>query len=154
MYQESRELPPSLENCTRLALLDLGENKLFGKFPPWIRENLIGLSVLSLKSNEFYENIPPSLCYVESLQVLDLTTNNLSGAIPSCLNNLTIMAQTRSSNLHQSYPFNVFLNGIVMKVGVDYASIVWKRVEQEFRKTVNLLKIIDLPSNRLIGEIL
>lgn len=46
------------------------------------------------------------------------------------------MAQTKSSNLHQSYPFNVFLNVSVMKVGVDYATIVWKGVEQEFGKTL------------------
>ncbi|PPS14557.1 hypothetical protein GOBAR_AA06018 [Gossypium barbadense] len=78
------------------GLLDLGDNKLTGIIPPWIGERLDGLIVLRLRSNEFHDNIPSTLCRLLFLQVLDLSLNNISRAILSCLNKLTAMASAAS----------------------------------------------------------
>ncbi|XVF32197.1 hypothetical protein REPUB_Repub17cG0061300 [Reevesia pubescens] len=158
----SGKLHPSLRNCMELELLDLGENKLSGSIPPWIGENLTSLVVLRLRSNKFYGKIPPSVCYLEYLQLLDLSLNNISGAIPSCLNNLTAMAQNKSPDVGIRYFYyysDTFVDGngvTVLKYGadfVDYASVVWKGVEQEYGNTLGLLKLIDLSSNKLNEEI-
>ncbi|CAH1452713.1 unnamed protein product [Lactuca virosa] len=50
----SRELPLSLKSCTSLNSLNLGANKFFSNVPTWIRENLSGLHVLILRSNNFF----------------------------------------------------------------------------------------------------
>ncbi|GKU86067.1 hypothetical protein SLEP1_g643 [Rubroshorea leprosula] len=158
----SGELSPSLRNCPKLTVLDLGENNFSGAIPPWIGENLTSLVVLRLRSNEFFGKIPPSLCQLEYLQVLDISVNNVSGAIPSCLNNLTAIARRGSSYISTSYfvyYFDTSFDGngdSIVKIGADYldhASIVWKGWEHEYGKTLELLKIIDLSSNKLTGEI-
>ncbi|XVE72759.1 hypothetical protein DITRI_Ditri11bG0064500 [Diplodiscus trichospermus] len=158
----SGKVPSSLRNCMELELLDLGENKLYGIISPWIGENLTSLIVLRLRSNKFYGEIPPTLCYLGSLQILDLSVNNISGSIPSCLNKLTAMTQDKSSNVgiwYYYYYSDTYVDGsgvAVLKYGADYfdyASVVWKGVEHEYGKTLGLLKLIDLSSNKLDGEI-
>ncbi|MBA0737329.1 hypothetical protein Gogos_010799 [Gossypium gossypioides] len=91
------KIPHSLENCTQLGFLDLGDNKLTGIIQPWIGERLDGLIVLRLRSNEFHGNIPSTLYRLLFLQVLDLSLNNTSGVILSCLNKLIVMASVASS---------------------------------------------------------
>ncbi|XP_022769544.1 receptor-like protein 12 [Durio zibethinus] len=158
----SGKVPSSLSNCMELELLDLGENQLYGIISPWIGENLTNLVVLRLRSNKFYGKIPPSLCHLESLQILDLSLNNISGSIPPCLNNLTAMARNRSTDAgiwYFYYYSDTFVDGngvTVLKYGadyIDYASVVWKGVEHEYGKTLGLLKLIDLSSNKLNEEI-
>ncbi|XVE72762.1 hypothetical protein DITRI_Ditri11bG0064800 [Diplodiscus trichospermus] len=95
------------------------------------------------------------------LQILDLSLNNISGTIPSCLNNLTTMAQLGSSQATivswYSYADANYMGDIsIMQLeGTynDHASVIWKGVEQEYGNTLGLLKIIDLSSNKLSGEI-
>ncbi|XVE72760.1 hypothetical protein DITRI_Ditri11bG0064600 [Diplodiscus trichospermus] len=150
------ELPQSLENCTGLNLLDLGENKLTGIIPPSLGQRLRNLIVLRLRSNEFHGSIPSTLCFLEVLQILDLSQNNISGTIPSCLNNLTAMAQLGSSQatIQALYPFaDRTSNTRPYGAYDDHALVMWKGVEQEYGNTLGLLKIIDLSSNKLSGEI-
>ncbi|KAK4845730.1 hypothetical protein QYF36_008405 [Acer negundo] len=85
----SGELPPSLQNCTSMDSLDLGDNKLSGNLPAWIGESMPSLSILRLRSNFFGGNIPSQICILSTLHILDLSHNNLSGFIPPCLGNLS-----------------------------------------------------------------
>eukprot|EP00257_Ricinus_communis_P026054 XP_025013468.1 receptor-like protein EIX2 [Ricinus communis] len=157
------KLPSSLKNCFRLTLLDLGGNKLTGKVSTWIGESLRNLIVLRLQLNEFYGNIPSTICHLKAIQVLDISFNSLSGTIPSCINNLTTMTQIQSSSNTISYRFDLsysYWNGSKSlrlpndsAYYVDYASVVWKGLEQEYGKTLGLLKIIDFSNNNLNGEI-
>ncbi|CAA0822075.1 LRR receptor-like serine/threonine-protein kinase FLS2, partial [Striga hermonthica] len=55
-----RKLPPNLKNCTQLMGLDIGDNKLSGKVPEWIGNNLLNLAILRLRNNKFYGDIPSS----------------------------------------------------------------------------------------------
>ncbi|GAY32567.1 hypothetical protein CUMW_281300, partial [Citrus unshiu] len=92
------ELPSSLKNCSKLRVLDLRENALYGEIPTWIGGSLQNLIVLSLKSNNFHGNIPFQLCHLALIQVLDLSLNNISGKVPKCFNNFSAMTQEKSSN--------------------------------------------------------
>ncbi|RVW94638.1 LRR receptor-like serine/threonine-protein kinase GSO1 [Vitis vinifera] len=142
-------LPSSLKNCRALSLIDLGKNKLSGKITAWIGGSLSDLIVLNLRSNEFNGSIPSSLCQLKQIQMLDLSSNNLSGKIPKCLKNLTAMAQKGSQDLSYEALYN---SGILLSY-VDNTLVQWKGKEQEYKKTLGLIKSIDFSSNKLIGEI-
>ncbi|TYH62214.1 hypothetical protein ES332_D07G104000v1 [Gossypium tomentosum] len=155
------EIPQSLKSCTELKLLDLGENKLTGIIPPWIGERLENLIVLRLRSNKFHGDIPSSLCHQQFLQVLDLSLNNISGTIPSCLNNLTTMAHLGSSaaTIEFSYYYNDVYDiedsttAFFARTLNGHLLVIWKGVEQEYGKTLGLLRAIHLSCNKLSGEI-
>ncbi|TYH09536.1 hypothetical protein ES288_A07G103700v1 [Gossypium darwinii] len=164
------EIPQSLKSCTRLRLLDLGENKLTGTIPPWIGERLENLVVLRLRSNKFHGDMPSSLCQQQFLQVLDLSLNNISGIIPSCFNNLTAMADLESSEAKIEFGYNYFVDydigdmlkqcfvdlyKLISSNGIfdDHLLVIWKGVEQEYGKTLGLLRVINLACNKLSGEI-
>ncbi|TYI73043.1 hypothetical protein E1A91_D07G102400v1 [Gossypium mustelinum] len=155
------EIPQSLKIYTQLTLLDLGENKLTGIIPPWIGEKLENLVVLRLRSNKFHGDIPSSLCKQQFLQVLDLSLNNISGTIPSCFNNLTAMAHLESSEAtikfwyyyHDVSDIEDSTTAFFARIFNDHLLVIWKGVEQEYRKTLGLLRVIDLSCNKLSGEI-
>ncbi|XP_062076819.1 receptor-like protein EIX2 [Humulus lupulus] len=144
-------LPSTLKNCTRLQVLDLGWNSFEGIIPLWIGERFTSLVFLNLKSNEFQGNIPLNLCHLSHIQILDLSLNNLSGAIPSCFANFTSMVQ----NTGATSP------NILITYGPDYmgeyqslaSRVIWKGIEYEYKSILGLLRLIDLSSNKLGGEI-
>ncbi|XP_020081027.1 LRR receptor-like serine/threonine-protein kinase FLS2 [Ananas comosus] len=96
------KLPWSLDHV-RLQYLNLGSNQLEGPLPALpqtlsfmnLSNNLftgsmpnstfLSLQYLLLSNNSFGGNVPLSLCESVSLQVLDISSNELSGEIPSCL---------------------------------------------------------------------
>ncbi|MBA0763997.1 hypothetical protein Gotri_013381 [Gossypium trilobum] len=141
------KIPHSLENCTQLRLLDLGDNKLTGIIPPWIGERLDGLIVLRLRSNEFHGNIPSTLCLLLFLQVLDLSLNDTSGAIPSCLNKLTVMTYLWEGSFGITDDDNFIFSFN------DHLLVVWKGFERVYGNSLGMLKSIDLSCNQLSGEI-
>ncbi|XP_020553455.1 receptor-like protein 12 [Sesamum indicum] len=73
---------PDLTNQHNLRLLNLSNNRIIGEVPNWIWEigngTLIGLDLSS-------DIIPTSFCNATELEVLDLSSNKLSGSIPPCL---------------------------------------------------------------------
>ncbi|KAL2555925.1 disease resistance family protein/LRR family protein [Forsythia ovata] len=137
------EILTSLRNCTSLTFIDLSRNKLSSKIPTWVGDTFSRLVFLSLRSNEFFGSIPSNLCHLSHLQVLDLSLNKISGAIPKCLNNFTAMVQE-------------------VDIGIAYdtigpvdesATVMWKRKEYEYINTLRLVKLVDLSSNNLVGDI-
>ncbi|KAK5818085.1 hypothetical protein PVK06_023016 [Gossypium arboreum] len=139
-----------------------GENKLTGTIPPWIGERLENLVVLRLRSNKFHGDMPSSLCQQQFLQVLDLSLNNISEIIPSYFNNLTAMADLESSEAKIEFSYNYFVDYDIgdnhfttTTDGIfdDHLLVIWKGVEQEYGKTLGLLRVINLACNKLSGEI-
>ncbi|KAF3435986.1 hypothetical protein FNV43_RR23078 [Rhamnella rubrinervis] len=147
----SGNLPSFLINgSSEILLLDVGHNRLNGKIPSWIGET-VGLKLLSLKSNKFYGSIPSNLCHLDSVQILDLSLNNLSGVIPSCINNFTSMAR-RKDDADETIS-NAFHNFRSQRTYANDAMLMWKGLEYKYDKILGLLRLIDLSSNRLSGQI-
>ncbi|KAF0890505.1 hypothetical protein E2562_002862 [Oryza meyeriana var. granulata] len=101
------QVPPGLAALRGLEVLDLGGNRLSGVLHPALFGNLTGLHFLDLSKNQFLESelppelgemgglrwlflqgsgftgaIPETLLQLEQLEVLDLSMNSLTGALP------------------------------------------------------------------------
>eukprot|EP00261_Vitis_vinifera_P032265 XP_019073508.1 PREDICTED: probable LRR receptor-like serine/threonine-protein kinase At5g45780 [Vitis vinifera] len=88
--------------------------------------------VLVLHSNKFKGSIPLELCHLDSLQILDLGNNNLSGTIPRCFEELT--------GLHGLIFLNLSNNHLQGKIPVKIGALT-------------SLESLDLSMNRLSGVI-
>ncbi|PRQ18552.1 putative leucine-rich repeat domain, L domain-containing protein [Rosa chinensis] len=123
---------PSLENCTDLVVVDLGDNNLSRQIPTWMGQSLTKLEILRLWSNEFNGIIPFSLCTLAAIHVLDLSHNNISRGLLHCFNNISQRANDPSF--------------IIIE-------LMWKGIEIEFGKNVAGMRSIDMSNNCLVGEI-
>ncbi|KAK2639544.1 hypothetical protein Ddye_027339 [Dipteronia dyeriana] len=106
------------------------------------------MMILSLHSNKFHGPLPLELCHLDSLQILDLASNNLSGTIPRCFSNFSATVTVDYSIGNSIYHFHDFIGGIT-----EDASLVMKGTWLEFENTLNLVRIIDLSDNNFSGEI-
>ncbi|OMP04471.1 hypothetical protein COLO4_09595 [Corchorus olitorius] len=147
----SGELPHSLQNCTQLVILDMGENDLNGHIPTWLGSSFQDLEILNVRSNEFHGQIPNELCALASLRILDLSQNNLSGFLPKCIHNFSVMA-TPDDDGHPSH-FLMEDDNHIFDVFSDYGSYVMKGNLLNYSTTLRLVRIIDLSNNNLSGEI-
>ncbi|KAM5578546.1 hypothetical protein ABKV19_008717 [Rosa sericea] len=130
---------PSLENCTELRVVDLGANRLSGRIPAWIGQTMTKLLVLRLHSNEFYGSLPLNLCGLPVIHVLDLSKNNISGALPHCLNNITAYTSMSSQ-----------LEDLTI---LGFVQLVWKGINIQWGENLKHLRSIDISSNYLSGDI-
>ncbi|XP_028071292.1 receptor-like protein EIX1 [Camellia sinensis] len=142
----SGELPQSLQHCTNLLTLDLGENEFTGSIPIWIGNTFSNLIVLNLRANKFQGDIPYELCRLGALQILDLAHNNLSGLVPRCFNNFSAMARKQNSSNHLSY---YTYRGEYF----ESATLVTKGREVLYTTNLKLVTSMDLSENNLFGEI-
>ncbi|KAF5470785.1 hypothetical protein F2P56_011274 [Juglans regia] len=139
-------MPMSLQNCSELKTIYLGTNSLSGMVPTWIGDNLPNLVILSLRSNQLYGRLPLNLCHLSHIQILDLSLNKIEGTIPECIYNLTAMSLSTNQSVLSAYTKRTTYK--------DHASVVWKGREFVFKNFLGLVKMIDLSSNKLHGEIL
>ncbi|KAH7840762.1 hypothetical protein Vadar_021244 [Vaccinium darrowii] len=155
----SGELPESLKNCLELKILDLGGNRFTGNIQPWIGTHFTKLIILSLRSNNFYGDIPLGICQLNNTHILDFSQNDLSGMLPRCFGNFSAMIH-RYDSMREAIDF-VYMRGrqgdnsegYIAAIYLANALVQWKGQEREFGKNLDLLKIIDLSSNKLSGEI-
>ncbi|KAL7210989.1 hypothetical protein ACSBR2_013972 [Camellia fascicularis] len=140
------EIPSSLQNCSLLSI-DLGGNRLFGKLPSRIGETITELRMLRLRSNSFSEIIPQQWCNLPYLHILDLANNNISGVIPNCLHNLTVLVYDNSSISYSNF------DRYQQNIYVERTTMVEKGREFEYGKNLEYVNIIDLSRNNLMGEI-
>uniref|UniRef100_J3N1Y7 non-specific serine/threonine protein kinase n=3 Tax=Oryza brachyantha TaxID=4533 RepID=J3N1Y7_ORYBR len=84
---------------TTLSSLDISKNNLSGPLP--LDLGASELAVLILFDNSISGAIPSSLCKIQSLQLLDISGNKLTGSIPDCIVNSSAKnsTQLRISNL-------------------------------------------------------
>ncbi|KAH7839413.1 hypothetical protein Vadar_003852 [Vaccinium darrowii] len=157
----SGELPKSLKNCSGLIILDLGGNRFTGHIQPWIGTHFAELIILSLRSNKFYGDVPVGICQLYKIHILDFSQNDLSGNLPRCFDNFSALVH-RDDLMEETIGFNftvvISVDGQIVfdsksRVYLGNALVQWKGQEREYGKTLGLLKIIDLSSNKLSGEI-
>ncbi|CAK7344245.1 unnamed protein product [Dovyalis caffra] len=102
-------LPSSLIQCKRLKNLVLSRNSFTGSLPDALGTNLVMLQTLNLSHNSFRGSIPGSLGNLSSLQgVLDLSHNLFDGPIPASLGNLPefVYINLTYNNLSGAIPQN------------------------------------------------
>ncbi|XP_047941003.1 receptor-like protein EIX1 [Salvia hispanica] len=152
----SGEFPSTLRRCQNLELVDVAENELTGDVPIWLGE-VYNMRYLNLAGNKLHGGIPVEICNLTRIRILDLSKNNLSGKIPDCFNSFTSMAKKDSPFTHLGHYYSFYYNDNLPNENVvkyfEYSSIQWKGQESEYRKHLILLKLIDLSSNRLSGNI-
>ncbi|KAL0412828.1 UNVERIFIED_CONTAM: putative leucine-rich repeat receptor-like protein kinase [Sesamum radiatum] len=96
-------IPPSIGNLSNLYLLDLADNKLSGTIPvskgstPGL-DMLVSAGHLLLENNRLTGFIPSSLGLVQTLEVVRLDRNYLSGSVPENLSNLLHVQELDMSN--------------------------------------------------------
>ncbi|KAL0347500.1 UNVERIFIED_CONTAM: Receptor-like protein 54 [Sesamum calycinum] len=97
-------IPPSLCNATRLQVLDLSNNRLHERVPSCLFENTLG--VLNLRRNNLSGDIPDTFPVSCGLETLDLSWNVLQGEVPNSLARCTEMEVLNLGNndLNGNFP--------------------------------------------------
>ncbi|XP_019077500.2 receptor-like protein EIX2 [Vitis vinifera] len=103
------------------------------------------LKQLRLRGNMLTGNIPRQLCWLSGLCILDLALNNLSASIPPCLGHLSAL---NSATLLDTFPDDLYYGYYWEEM-----NLVVKGKEMEFQRILSIVKLIDLSSNNLWGEI-
>ncbi|XP_044473222.1 receptor-like protein EIX2 [Mangifera indica] len=142
-------MPLSLQNCTEIVKLDLSEKEFTGNSPVWIGERFSRIMILILQSNKFHSLLLKELCHLISLQILDLTDNNLFGNIPRCINNFNVMM--RVSEMEQD--IDNWSGADFYSANLEDAVLVNKGAMAEYNTILNFGRIIDLSKNNFFGEI-
>ncbi|CAK9144463.1 unnamed protein product [Ilex paraguariensis] len=125
-------LPESLTNCLNLLAVDVSRNLLTGNLPAWTFQ--LGLKSVYLSGNRFNGSIEYTLlksmaASLQSLQVMDISSNALSGGVPFAIGNFTGLQVLNLSR-------NSLSGSIPLSVG-------------ELKAT----QVLDLSHNRLNGSI-
>ncbi|GMH26385.1 hypothetical protein Nepgr_028228 [Nepenthes gracilis] len=125
-------LPESIVNCVNLLSMDFSQNDLRGNMPSWLFK--LGLHRFSLSGNQFTGTIKfPSFSLTgfsyQTLQFMDLSSNGLSGIIPSEIGDFSGLQYLNMSS-------NSLIGAIPASIG-----------------KLNAVRVIDLSYNRLNGSI-
>ncbi|KAG6490427.1 hypothetical protein ZIOFF_051723 [Zingiber officinale] len=185
---ELTDLIDDLSNCTQgslLRVLYLDGNNLSGLIPPSVGQ-LHQLEELSLPHNSFQRltgshlqgNLPPFFCSMK-LQVLDLSSNELSGEVPKCPDQFPtslVSLHLNDNSLSGTFPTflknskelvildlgeNKFSGEIPMWIAQSLASLKILRLHSNLLHgtiptaiaSIKSLQLLDLSSNRLHGNI-
>ncbi|XVF03678.1 hypothetical protein REPUB_Repub05bG0014200 [Reevesia pubescens] len=157
-----------------LEVIDLSSNLIHGDLPipPWTT------TILLISNNSLIGDISSLICNASSLEILDLSHNNLSGIIPQCFGNLSkslsflnlqmnkfrgIIPPTFAEGCHLS---NLNLNGnqlqgplppsIINCKGLEVLDLANNKINDTFPHwlgSLPLLQVLVLRSNQLHGSI-
>ncbi|XVF03651.1 hypothetical protein REPUB_Repub05bG0011500 [Reevesia pubescens] len=161
-------LPKSLMNCSKLQVLNVGNNKINDTFPQWLGA-LPELKVLVLRSNNFHGVIINSNngSLFPNLQIFDLSHNEFSGSLPTYFESFKSMMN--SGNVEMKYIGDLKHDDwgcqLIHKCLYDGASqpscsyyhdsvlVTMKGVDIIFERVLTIFVAIDLSSNQFEGEI-
>ncbi|KAJ1443710.1 Leucine-rich repeat [Sesbania bispinosa] len=122
------EFPDFFQDLGELKHLDLSDNSV-NSLPSWIWRKT-SLQFLNMSHNSLRGKISPSICNLAFLEHLDLSYNNLSDMVPSCLGSFSQSLQILQLQGNR-------LSGFI---------------PQTYLKT-SALKMIDLSNNSLQGQL-
>ncbi|TQD74497.1 hypothetical protein C1H46_039968 [Malus baccata] len=154
------QLPKSLARCSSLSILNLEENQITDTFPCLLK-NISYLSVLALRSNNFYGGIGCPVVKTNGtwpiLQIIDLAYNNFNGEVPGF--SLTSW-QAMKDNKDIGFPSTVSvfqgedLHGGGGEVFHENAiTIISKGLKRDLSKIQTILTLIDFSCNKFSGPI-
>nr|XP_017225213.1 PREDICTED: MDIS1-interacting receptor like kinase 1-like [Daucus carota subsp. sativus] len=161
----SGNLLKNLTNMNQLQYLDLHNNNITVELSEFISQ-LSYLQVLSLRNNCVHGSLSSNSFYNQSsLRILDLSSNNLDGSIPSELGNLVEMTDIGSFSLISMRIDEIEVNWIESTVTLltgMFTSVIemndltvnWKKAEQGISsRSHHIYSFLDLSSNKLSGDI-
>ncbi|KAF8027692.1 hypothetical protein BT93_E0569 [Corymbia citriodora subsp. variegata] len=144
------QIPLSLANCTTLEILNIGNNQIDGTFPCHFMA-ISSLRVLILRSNKLHGEIgcAHSPFTWQMLQIIDLSSNDLSGTLPASL-----LASWEA--MKAEVDFNYLQYELYIRGGYYYqdtVSVTIKGLEQKLTKILTIFTSIDFSGNRFEGQI-
>nr|XP_023896564.1 receptor-like protein 9DC3 [Quercus suber] len=128
-----------------LLILSLDSNKLNGSLlipPPSIVQ-------YSARSNALTGKISPLFCNLSSIEILDLSHNNLSGMLPQCLDNLSkflLVLSLRNNDFRGILP-TTYMEGSTLKV----MDVSYNQLEGQIPRSLSnctMLEILLLSNNQ------
>ncbi|MED6112251.1 hypothetical protein PIB30_059986 [Stylosanthes scabra] len=142
-----------------LVALDLSDNAFNGTIPGSIYR-IESLVFLLLAGNQLQDELSSQLCQLQSLQILDLSRNNITGSIPSCLNNIAF----RDVNFIVSHGIETSVSyGQARRYIAPMFRLKFRMGQVQFMtkgsffsyegSSLKTMSALDLSSNQLTGEI-
>uniref|UniRef100_A0A1J3K8E5 Receptor-like protein 12 n=1 Tax=Noccaea caerulescens TaxID=107243 RepID=A0A1J3K8E5_NOCCA len=176
------EIPLELFELENLRDVDLSENNIFLRDVAKLtltsrsRRRRRSLSRLSLKSCNISGEFPLLLSQYTTLEVLDLSKNNLNGSFPEWLSRLDLQTLDLSSNkltgslpprLFQSHKLkSLYLHGNAISgelpisigeaISLEHLDLSWNHLNGSVPESVTrlgVLKTLDLSNNTLFGSL-
>ncbi|KAG6517633.1 hypothetical protein ZIOFF_021029 [Zingiber officinale] len=144
-------LPASLGNLKRLNYLDLSNNRIVGS----ISDEIAGctrLTEIHLKENKLNGSIPQGL-FSLGLQVLDLSSNALTGAMPA---GTTVSATLQFLDLSDNKLSGTIPPEMALFFGLRHLNLSWNGFRSQLPPELGLfrsLSVMDLRNNALYGSI-
>ncbi|KAF8031128.1 hypothetical protein BT93_D0353 [Corymbia citriodora subsp. variegata] len=144
------QIPLSLANCTTLEILNIGNNQIDGTFACHFMA-ISSLRVLILRSNKLHGEIGcvHSPFTWQMLQIIDLSSNDLSGTLPTSLLASWEAMKAKVDFNHLRYRMNQ-TGGLYYQ---DTVRVTFKGLELELVKILTIFTSIDFSSNRFEGPI-
>ncbi|KAL7249443.1 hypothetical protein ACSBR1_011604 [Camellia fascicularis] len=128
---------------------DLERNKINDIFPYWL-ETLPELQVLVLKFNRFHGHIDifktKSKLHFPKLRIIDISYNEFTGLLPTnYISRFEAIMNVDEHELKLKYMGDMYYK--------DYVVVILKGHEIEYSRILTVISIIELSSNKFIGEI-
>ncbi|KAL5978307.1 hypothetical protein ACLOJK_029424 [Asimina triloba] len=145
----SGQIPPSLLNRTRLAVLNLYYNNFSGRILPL--DSSKSIRVLDLGYNSLYGTIPFYLFTLPSLKVLYLDSNQLEGELPEFSNASSTpeVIYLRDNKLHGRIPISIFGFRRLQSLSLSYNRLNGS-VDFAMLPRLHSLVRLDLSQNSLV----
>ncbi|XP_052178174.1 receptor-like protein 7 [Diospyros lotus] len=147
-YLTGFEQQPIILPWAKLRLLDLSYNKLQGRLPIPPTSILVYLA----SGNAIVGKLSPLICILNSLYILNLSDNNLTGLIPPCLSNFSnslLVLDLKGNNFHGPIP-QVYNKGNKLEL-IGFARNQLSGKLPKSLANCTKLKILDI-SNNLIED--
>ncbi|KAK9292586.1 hypothetical protein L1049_020560 [Liquidambar formosana] len=151
LYQNQISGP--FPNLPHVEYVCLSKNLFSGPLPQNIGHMMPALKCLYLRQNLINGTIPSSLCKIETLLYLDLSSNNLSGSIPNCWRDSPLLDEIKlSSNM---------LTGPIPSSFGHLSNLAWLHLNNNSLdgelpsalRNLTALIVLDLGENKFSGNI-